>query len=324
MHKNDNYKPRNDIYGESSGGGSITPDQFFTMLYQQLLPGANITFDIHGETKTITINAITNASDVINIITNLYTAGNNITFRLEDDMIFIDANDTKVLASADDTIPSTLINKITGDNVTVNLIESAGPFGKQLVLKAIPEGIITEAELGLQPISLESITTSIDCDGTAPIYKQSMFMNYNTRINAISMYCFQSGNIPLGARICICDENNVVLACSAEINYVPQGFVEYPLYGANENAGPYTLTILKKSLIKFCIGYKQGSQDPKWLGTNLESLTGSAGEEIASADLNNYSAIPGTHAANLVGYTLNTGSRTEQGGRRFWFAGYML
>ena len=239
-------------------------------------------------------------------------------------MIFIDANDTKVLASDDDTIASTLIHKITGDNVTVNLTEETGPYGKQLVLKAIPEGIITAAEMGVQPISLEGITNSIDCDGVAPIFKQSFFMNYTTRINTITMYCFQSGNVSNGFRIGICDHNNVVLSCSAEINYVPQGFVEYPLYGANEALGPLSITMLQKGLYKFFIGYKQGAQDPKWLGTNLESLTGSAGEDIASADLNNYSSIPGSHAANLVGITLGTGSRTQQGGKRFWFAGYNM
>jgi len=323
--RNDSYQVRNDVYNLGSSG-SMTAEEFYTFLASQLVEGTNISFNLNGTLHTITINASTNSTDVINIVTNLYAPGTNVSFRLEDDMIFIDCNvdvDHKVLASETDTIPSELIHKIIGDNITVELVSEVDPtYGQQLKLKAIPEGIITEAELGIQPLSIESISEALYFDGAAPIYKQMFFMTYSTRLNTISLYCTQSGNAPQGLRFCFCDENNLVIATTAAISFVPGGWVEYPLYGANEALGITTLTLAKKEKYKFCVAMRAGAQDPKWLGIQTTPIAGTAGEIIASADLNGYSAYVGP--MNLVGETLTNGSGASQAGKRIWFAGYML
>lgn len=324
---NDIYKPKNDVYGETPIGGDITADQFYAFLQSMLVAGTNITLVKNATGHTITINSSTNSQEVIDIVTNLYAPGTGISFRVEDDMIFIDAtgtgvDDHKVIASETDTIPAELVHKVIGDGITVELVSTPDPtYGEQLKLKAIPEGIIKEAEFGIQPMQLSGIETALDFNGTAPVFKQMFFMNYSTRIDTISLYCFQSASVASGMRFFFTDENNVVLATTYRINYVPQGWIEYPLYGTLEWEGIKTLSLNKKQKYKFCVGMQVGAQDPKWLGTQTELITGSSGEEIGSADLNFYSGY--TNCANLVGVTLSAGSRTEQNGRRIWFAGYM-
>ena len=324
---NDFYKKKNDIYGTAGEGGSISADDFYTFLQSMLVAGDNITLVKNATGHTITINSSTNSQEVIDIVTNLYAPGTGISFRVEDDMIFIDAtgtgiDDHKVIASETDAIPAELVHKVIGDGITVELVSTPDPtYGEQLKLKAIPEGIIKEAEFGIQPMQLCGIEAPIDFNGVAPVFKQMFFMNYSTRIDTISLYCFQSASVASGMRFFFTDENNVVLATTYKITYVPQGWVEYPLYGALEWEGIKTLSLNKKQKYKFCAGMQVGAQDPKWLGTQTELITGSSGEVIGSADLNFYSGY--TNCANLVGVTLTAGSRTEQNGRRIWFAGYM-
>lgn len=325
---NDFYKKKNDIYGTNGEGGDITVDQFYAYLQSMLVAGDNITLVKNATGHTITISSSTNTEDVLNIVTSLYAPGNNVSFREVGGVIYIDStggsdtDDHKVIASETDTTPAELIHKVIGDGITIELVTNIDPtFGEQVKLKAIPAGIIEEAELGIQPMSLNAITDSLYFDGAAPVYKQMFFMNYNTRINTISLYCFQSGNLSSGMRFMFADSDRKVIASTALINYVPQGWVEYPLYGANESAGILTLDLIKKNKYLLCAGLKVGAQDPKWLGTNLNNITGTSGEEIANADLNYYSMHPS--CINLVGLTLTAGSRSQQGGRRLWFAGYM-
>lgn len=325
---NDSYLVRNDIYGKTGGSGSIDAATFFDYLKVMLKEGTNITLDIDGTGKTITINSSTNTTDVQNIINQYLSAGSNIAINVVDGKLVISStggsgtDDHKVIASSTDIIPAELVHKVIGDGITVELVSTPDPtYGEQLKLKAIPEGIIKEAEFGVQPMQLCGIETAIDFNGVAPVFKQMFFMNYSTRIDTISLYCFQSGIVASGMRFFFADANNKVLATTYKITYVPQGWVEYPLYGALEWEGIKTLSLNKKQKYKFCAGMQVGAQDPKWLGTQTELITGSSGEEIGSADLNFYSGY--TNCANLVGVKLTAGSRVEQAGRRIWFAGYM-
>lgn len=322
---NDIYKRKNDIYGTAGDGGDITAEQFYTFLQSMLVAGTNITLVKNGTNHTITINSSTNSQEVINIVTNLFAAGTGISFRVEDDIIFIDAtgvDDHKVLASETDTTPAELVHKVIGDGITVELVSTPDlTYGEQLKLKAIPEGIIKEAELGLQPIQLTSISDSMYFDGAAPIYKHMFFMNYSTRINTISLYCFQSGSIPNGLRFMFADENRQVIASTYKLTYVPQGWLELPLYGALEWQGQIDVSFTKKEKYYFCVGMQAGAQDPKWLGIINDNITGNSGEEIICADLNGYGGH--TDCPNIVGNTLAIGSRSAQAGKRIWFAGYM-